>query len=143
MSSKYEITLGQRLTAKDGDTYYPLCFDVCAGFPKNCTTCDFIKALYNKLGRYEELEEQGRLVKLPCSIGDTTYWIAPEDDTGTKGLFVKKCRPVTGILYTPKGFSVRIQNPNGSYFFNRVGSTDCLLTRNQAEEMLERIRSHG
>ena len=133
-----------RLTARDGeDAYYPLCFDVCAGFPKNCVTCDFIKSVYNKLGRYEDLEEKGGPLKPPCSIGDTTYWISPEDDDGTKGLFVKECSPVTGILYTSKGFSVRLQNPNGSYYFNRVGSTDCLLTREEAEEMLERMKNNG
>lgn len=26
-----------------------------------------------KLGEYEDLEEQGRLIKLPCKVGDTVY----------------------------------------------------------------------
>lgn len=29
-----------------------------------------------KLAEYEDLEEQGRLVKLPCKVGDTVYEIA-------------------------------------------------------------------
>ena len=28
---------------------------------------------YYKLQRYEDLEEQGRLIELPCKIGDTVY----------------------------------------------------------------------
>lgn len=27
--------------------------------------------LIEKLGKYEDLEEQGRLIKLPCKVGDT------------------------------------------------------------------------
>lgn len=28
-----------------------------------------------KLADYEDLEEQGRLIKLPCKVGDTVYFI--------------------------------------------------------------------
>lgn len=31
------------------------------------------KAAYEKLAMYEDLEEQGRLLKLPCKIGDTVW----------------------------------------------------------------------
>ena len=34
----------------------------------------YIKAM-NKLKRYEDLEEQGRLIKLPCKVGDTVYHV--------------------------------------------------------------------
>lgn len=30
-----------------------------------------------RLARYEDLEEQGRLVELPCKVGDTVYRICP------------------------------------------------------------------
>lgn len=33
---------------------------------------DYISAA-EKLARYEDLEEQGRLIELPCKIGDTVY----------------------------------------------------------------------
>ena len=33
---------------------------------------DYISAA-EKLARYEDLEEQGKLIKLPCKIGDTVY----------------------------------------------------------------------
>lgn len=32
-----------------------------------------IGAVYHKLKDYEDLEEQGRLIKLPCKVGDTIY----------------------------------------------------------------------
>ena len=31
-----------------------------------------------KLGRLEDLEEQGKLLKLPCAVGDTVYRICPK-----------------------------------------------------------------
>lgn len=37
--------------------------------------CEEIDAVYRKLKKYEDLEEQGRLIKLPCKVGDTVYLI--------------------------------------------------------------------
>lgn len=37
--------------------------------------CEEIDAVYRKLKDYEDLEEQGRLVILPCKVGDTVYCI--------------------------------------------------------------------
>lgn len=35
--------------------------------------CKYISDALEKLADYEDLEEQGRLVKLPCKVGDTVY----------------------------------------------------------------------
>lgn len=35
--------------------------------------CEEIDAVYRKLKDYEDLEEQGRFVILPCKVGDTVY----------------------------------------------------------------------
>ena len=37
--------------------------------------CEEIDAVYRKLKEYEDLDEQGRLVKLPCNRGDKIYFI--------------------------------------------------------------------
>lgn len=34
---------------------------------------DYKNLLIEKLGEYEDLEEQGRLIKMPCMVGDTVY----------------------------------------------------------------------
>ena len=34
-----------------------------------------VKSLKKKLKEYEDLEEQGRLIKLPCKVGDTVYHV--------------------------------------------------------------------
>lgn len=37
-----------------------------------------IKDVLDRLRFYEDLEEQGKLIKLPCKIGDTVYNMAPQ-----------------------------------------------------------------
>ena len=37
--------------------------------------CEEIDAVYRKLKEYENLEEQGRLISLPCKVGDTVYHV--------------------------------------------------------------------
>lgn len=53
----------------------PLCsFRNC----RNCFDGNCIKSVeYDRCEyrHYEDLEEQGRLVVLPCKVGDTVYWI--------------------------------------------------------------------
>lgn len=37
--------------------------------------CKYISDALEKLADYEDLEEQGRLLKLPCKVGDDVYYI--------------------------------------------------------------------
>lgn len=51
---------------------------------------DFAETYRDQLKEYQQLEEQGRLLTLPCKIGDSLYWIDDEDDDGNKGLCIKQ-----------------------------------------------------
>ncbi len=81
----------ERLTMEYCDEYVPrkLCSidrlggvddcDLCCEYCKateegneDCKECA-INECFNKLGEYENLEEQGKLLKLPCEVGDTVY----------------------------------------------------------------------
>ena len=42
--------------------------------------CEEIDAVYRKLKEYEDAEEQGLLLRLPCGIGDTLYTIYTCED---------------------------------------------------------------
>ena len=69
----------ERLTEKIGNTK---CVKGCGsnckyGF-QHCRTedwenCKTIDDVIDKLAEYEDLEKQGRLIKLPCKIGDIIY----------------------------------------------------------------------
>ena len=55
--------------------FYPQCFDNCGGvgYSLKCDSCDLLDRVCDKLGEYEDLEEQNRLLKLPCAVGGTVY----------------------------------------------------------------------
>lgn len=40
---------------------------------KEAVSSATIRDVLNKLANYEDLEEQGKLLKLPCAVGDTVY----------------------------------------------------------------------
>ena len=67
-----------RLTARDGfgTPYYPYCDNVkgCGGY---CAQCNFETKTMDKLTQYEDLEEQGLLLRLPVPIGTTVYKFEP------------------------------------------------------------------
>lgn len=56
--------------------------------------------IMKRLAEYEDAEEQGRLVRLPCKVGDTVYAVRKSDETTiSKGTFVK----VAYIVFAENG----------------------------------------
>lgn len=45
----------------------------CKEIPTLCDNAEYWLQVYFKLKDYEDLEEAGRLIELPCKIGDTVY----------------------------------------------------------------------
>ena len=56
------------------DEYCDMVVKECKDTDYPCDKCAIQKA-FDKLAEYEDLEEQGLLLKLPCKIGDTVYQI--------------------------------------------------------------------
>lgn len=48
-----------------------MCHETCNKF-RDCTKCPINKAI-NKLADYEDAEEQGLLLRMPCKVGDSIY----------------------------------------------------------------------
>ena len=67
----------ERLTEKNdvGSYYFPKCFEKCNGLgaSSKCDNCENMTNACEKLGAYENAEEQGLLLRLPCKVGDTLY----------------------------------------------------------------------
>ena len=62
----------ERLTEKElrnGTTVFPQC-QGCFG---DCVSCEYQDNANEKMKHYEDLEEQGLLLKMPCKIGDVVY----------------------------------------------------------------------
>ena len=98
--------------------------------------------LIEKLGKYEDLEEQGRLVKLPCKVGARLYWIDDEDDYGHKEMCIKQyseSEKVTGFSLGEDGEVFVFIGYDGSEP-SMVGERYALLTRELAEAKLKELR---
>lgn len=70
LTERYKDSIANTVLIREcGDK---LCKDICDDIECDCSKCELEKAL-EKLADYEDLEEQGLLVRLPCKIGDTVY----------------------------------------------------------------------
>lgn len=58
-----------------GNAYFPKCFEEpCCGMGECLDdNCSLMIDACKKLAEYEQLEEQGLLVRLPCKVGDIIY----------------------------------------------------------------------
>ena len=95
-----------------------------------------------KLKAYEDLDEQGRLVKLPCKVGARLYWIDDEDDYGHKEMCIKQyseSEKVTGFSLGEDGEVFVFIGYDGSDP-SIVGERYALLTRELAEAKLKELR---
>lgn len=77
-----------------------------------------------ELKRYKELKENGRLIELPCAVGDTVHDIAGKE---------ARKQIVDGIEYTADGFFIYA---NEDEWLGRLGDL-VFLTKEEAEAKLK------
>ena len=65
----YRTELGVSIDKNEDCPTYSICWN-CNIPPRECK---YIDGVLKKLANYEDLEEQGRLIKLPCKVGDTVW----------------------------------------------------------------------
>ena len=120
---------------------------------KSAEDCEQLAEWLEKSKEYQQLEEQGRLVKLPCKVGDTIYIIAPKscDCTGECDLYnsLKWCKK-----YCPNGFKgsgvletviqrIEIRENDTYVMTDKDGLRDLgniFLTKSEAEAILKELR---
>lgn len=107
---------------------------------------DFAETYRDQLKEYQQLEEQGRLLTLPCKIGDSLYWIDDEDDDGNKGLCIKQYNEdekVQAIGIDKDGdIFVMIGIDEFTTVPNTIGSQYALLTLEDANKMLAEMKKN-
>jgi len=149
----------ERLTTRnEGDRayYYPNCFKECdgVGYSSKCDKCGFQDEVCEKLGEYDDLDEQGLLLKLPCKVGDIIYRICPKCNDKHDGS-CKNCAWSVGLSncgcdiyglwsdgqYPPKECTIVPYKVYWNYIPNlmeHLGKT-VFLTQAEAEEALKGI----
>ena len=139
----------ERLTDRnaDGNYFYPKCFEKCDGLgaSRKCDNCEITTSICEKLGKYEDLEEQGRLIKLPCKVGDTVW----DNDFGRPCAYTITsfsfgeceeyiCKPVTTkeVVFYYENSSGSI---TGSFAESAIGKS-VFLNKSEAEAKLKELR---
>ena len=90
-----------------------------------------LKLALDKLAEYEDLEEHGRLVKLPCKIGDKVWHIS--------GRAIKE-DVISGIEYSYDGmFYIWSNEDTWLGGFNDI----VFLTKSEAETKLKELRGNN
>ena len=101
--------------------------------------CEEIDAVYRKLKEYEDLEEQGLLLRLPCKVGDTVYAIGFNNN---KQIVYESV--VLNILITENEivFNVKVDEfeVNSQLKQSMFGKT-VFLTKAEAEQSLKEMES--
>lgn len=102
--------------------------------------------ILTKLADYEDLEEQGRLLALPCKIGDRLYWINDEDDDGNKGFCIKQYNEDEKVqaIGIDKDGDMFVMIGIDEFFTvpDTIGSQYALLTLEDANKMLSEMKKN-
>lgn len=109
------------------------CGEYCDSCSQGAGNCETIKNMIKKLADYEDLEEQGLLVRLPCKVGDTLYCI---DNEIVELLIVNSFR-----IYNFNRIEIDFENASGFTLCTFSGELDegYFLTREEAEKKLEEM----
>lgn len=130
----------ERLTARDektGIAYFPQCFEEpCFGMGCEKKECSIMWKVAERLAKYENLEEQGKLIKLPCTIGDILY-----TNFAVQGWYFREKNKPYEITVTCIGINgvnsfINVAYENGNLWqfkFSDIGKR-IFLTRKEAEK---------
>ena len=106
----------------------------------NCKVeCGAIDDCLEKLAEYENAEEEGRLVVLPCKVGDTV-WMVHQRLTSTVNNVISKMTvtELRGNRLNPIWFVIDGEYGRTSFHPSEIGKT-VFLTREEAEKALKEM----
>lgn len=95
-----------------------------------------IGSVADKLAAYEDLEEQGKLLKLPCAVGDTVYRICPKCNDAHNGS-CKNCAWENS--YSNRGCTVYGGWKDGQYPMGECTIVPYKVSWNYIPNLLENI----
>ena len=104
---------------------------------------NFVSQLYGKgkvaekLAHYEDLEEQGRLIYLPCKVGDNVWYVDDDDDNYPLEFVVVKIEMKDNyILYFA---DEKLDCGSIGFLIEDFGKT-VFLTKSEAEAKLKELK---
>lgn len=100
---------------------------------QTCNECGIYQAIH-KLAEYEDLEEQGLLLRLPCKVGTSVYMVAQDCDGDTLDCMRGDCE---GCPYL---YSFVEEYKFEAYMLEEIGKS-VFLTQAEAEQKLKEMES--
>ena len=125
----------ERLTRRTGLGVMPSNYD--EDFDMNEETFAEYQKVLDKLAHYEDLEEAGRLIELPCAVGDTVWvvtWVFNGKET-VNSIVSRKIDGFIGIRSNPS--CMISKEPYRMDFASSEFGKTVFLTREEAEAALK------
>ncbi len=138
-----EMTDGIKCPVKNDYYIDEFCDKVCSIFQHDCPFMNMGK----KLKSYEDAEENGLLIHLPCRVGDKVYRIWTCGKNG-RSIAEFKIEHIDIDNYPEIEFSYRCTKGSHNFYPYRFckledfGKT-VFITREEAENELERLKNNG
>lgn len=103
--------------------------------------CEHYKRMVNKLAEYEDAEEQGLLLRFPCKVGDTVWYVDDDDDNYPLEFLITKIE-VEEHKYLRYHAIEKDNYEKIGFIKESIGKT-IFLTREKAEKALEQMKAGG
>ena len=126
------------VTNEDGVKLYDISSELCL---LKTTQGEKIATILKKLADYEDLEEQGRLIKLPCKVGDTVYGINTDRNI-VSALKIISVKIYSYAIYFDYQLIDGIYKNIVSFADADIGKT-VFLTKAEAEAKLKELRGNN
>lgn len=131
----YRTELGVSIDKNEDCPTCSICWD-CDIPPRKCV---YISDALKKLADYEDLEEQGRLVKLPCKVGDVVYFVHHDRVISSEVLSVKyHAEAENHGVFIRERLTIDVEGVSAEIDFGNIGKT-VFLTEPEARAKLKRI----
>lgn len=143
----YRTELGVSIDKNEDCPTCSICWN-CDISPRKCK---YISDVLKKLADYEDLEEQNRLIILPCKVGDTVYVVTSpfnvfddiEYDENMKDEVYESYVSSTTFYKSGEQYRIYAKATNhfiGAYFRECDFGKTVFLTKSAAEEKLKELR---
>ena len=127
------------------------CGEYCDSCSQGAGNCKTVENMIKKLATYEDLEEQGLLVRLPCKVGDDVY-IIPSPTVYRLNIINgyeklnKICHQHVGTIVITAGHWYATSREEYGVYNEKVLNdiafgTTWFLTREEAEKKLEEMEN--
>lgn len=133
----------ERLTNREyGENSCAVYTSYCDACHNSDCHCELVEDMVKKLADYEDLEEQGRLIKLPCKVGDVVYFVHHDRVISSEVLSVKyHAEAENHGVFIRERLTIDVEGVSAEIDFGNIGKT-VFLTKAEAETKLKELRGN-